>query len=248
MDGNAPRWLAVLLIVFGTAVLGVSIYLERTHLELLQEHPIMVNLLSGMIGFGYSVVLVAFVINGVIRRSRIRSRRPRLYSMRSKAQDIHKELGYAIPADIRTRLGSDDIGPIMSSTNKVAGKPGKEIDLEEIARGTRFFLVEAGKFLERSTQVFELLVVPDDEIANQLTHVSDMLEGIRHWGRYERNPPAGDWRAKPRLDGSDIRQIVVSYSLAVGAIRKLWDLMFANPEIRRAGKPRGFSPPMLTAG
>jgi hypothetical protein len=209
----------------------------------------MVNLLSGMIGFGYSIVLVAFVINGVIRRTRIRSRRPRLYSMRKKAQDIHGELGYSIPADIRTRLGSDDIGPIMSFTSgKVASKPSKEIDLQEIARGTRFFIVEAGKFLERSTQLFELLVVPDDEIANQLTSVSDRLEGLRHWGRFERNPPAGDWRSKPRLDGSDIRQIVVSYSLTVSAIQKLWNLMFANSEIRRAGKPRGFTGPTLTAG
>lgn len=247
MDGKVPRWLAIILILFGTTILGVSVYLERAHLALLQEHPIMVNLLSGMIGFGYSVVLVAFVINGVIRRTRIRSRRPRLYSMRSKAQSIHKELGWSIPADIHTRLHRDDLASISPVRTSTGGRTArKEIDLAEIEQGTRLFLTEAGKFLERATQVFELLVVPDEDIANQLTHVSDNLEDLRPFCQLT-GAPRGDWRSKPHHDDSDIRQIVITYSLTVGAINKLWGLMFANPEIRRAGKPRGFSGPTLTA-
>jgi hypothetical protein len=47
VDGKLPRWIAVILILFGSAILGVSVYLERTQLGLLQAHPIMVNLVSG---------------------------------------------------------------------------------------------------------------------------------------------------------------------------------------------------------
>jgi hypothetical protein len=45
VDSRIPRWFAVILILFGSAVLGLSVYLERSELALLQAHPVMVNLL-----------------------------------------------------------------------------------------------------------------------------------------------------------------------------------------------------------
>jgi hypothetical protein len=242
VDGKLPRWIAVVLILFGSAVLGVSVYLERTQLTLLQAHPIMVNLISGMIGFGYSVVLVAFVINGAIRRSRTRTRQPRLFSMHQKMQTVYGGLGGTIPVDIRARLHSTAMGswyaPLPTGVSNRKGRVvGREINWADIVQGTELFLAEVDRFIEHSTQVFELLVLPDEEIANYLVFVTEELAGLRHVERWNK-APTGTRKSTHRYSDSDIRPVVVRYSLAASSIHKLYKIIAMNPEVRRAIKPK----------
>jgi len=59
MSARLPRKLTVLLLSAGLVLLAVSVYLEITELDLLQRHPILVNLLSGAVGFCFGVVALS---------------------------------------------------------------------------------------------------------------------------------------------------------------------------------------------
>jgi hypothetical protein len=98
---------------------------------------------------------------------------------------------------------------------------GREIDWADIVRGTKLFLTEVDRFIEHSTQVFELLVLPDEEIANYLVFVTEELADLRHVDRW-----------------NEARPLVVRYSLAASSIHKLYKIIAMNPEVRRAIKPK----------
>ncbi|MDF5751765.1 hypothetical protein [Spongiactinospora sp. TRM90649] len=58
MSALPTRLIAVLSVV-AAVIFGLSFYLEEFHLDYLQKHPIMVNLLSGVIGFCTVTIVVS---------------------------------------------------------------------------------------------------------------------------------------------------------------------------------------------
>lgn len=68
MSIKLPRRVGVALAVLGASLLLVSIYLETAHLDLLGRHPILVNLLSGIVGFCFGILALSGVLHGVLRR------------------------------------------------------------------------------------------------------------------------------------------------------------------------------------
>lgn len=69
MNRPLPRLLLVLLGVGATLSFIASLYLESRYLGFLQNHPIMVNLISGVVGFCSASLAVAVGFNWFIRRS-----------------------------------------------------------------------------------------------------------------------------------------------------------------------------------
>jgi len=63
-----PRKLVICLAVLGVLFLVVSIWLEDRHLDYLQAHPIMVNLMSGLVAFCFGILTVAAGFNWVVER------------------------------------------------------------------------------------------------------------------------------------------------------------------------------------
>jgi hypothetical protein len=64
-----PVGLAVTLLLAGTALFALSLYLEFRQLATLQAHPILVNLLSGTVGFCFGVPVLSLFINRVVESS-----------------------------------------------------------------------------------------------------------------------------------------------------------------------------------
>ena len=64
-----PVGLAATLLLAGAALLAVSLYLEFWQLAILQAHPILVNLLSGAVGFCFGVPVLSLFINRVVESS-----------------------------------------------------------------------------------------------------------------------------------------------------------------------------------
>ncbi|MEO3861299.1 hypothetical protein [Acrocarpospora sp. B8E8] len=65
-----PKSLILTLMAVGTVLILISVCLELGYLDLLQSHPILVNLLSGAIGFCWVSVFVATAINWYASRHR----------------------------------------------------------------------------------------------------------------------------------------------------------------------------------
>jgi hypothetical protein len=64
-----PTGLAIMLLAAGTTLFALSLYLEFWQLATLQGHPILVNLLSGAIGFCFGLPVLSLVINRVVESS-----------------------------------------------------------------------------------------------------------------------------------------------------------------------------------
>lgn len=68
MSVKMPGWLLVTLLGSGSVLLGMGLYLEFWQIEVLQAHPIVVNLLSGAIGFCFGIPAISGVIGQVLAR------------------------------------------------------------------------------------------------------------------------------------------------------------------------------------
>lgn len=66
MIKKLPPKLLYGLAIAGFALLSLSVWLELAHLDLLSKHPVLVNLLSGAVGFCFGVLAVALIVNRVI--------------------------------------------------------------------------------------------------------------------------------------------------------------------------------------
>ncbi|GAA1382533.1 hypothetical protein [Catellatospora chokoriensis] len=73
MSQKAPRSLVRALTVLLILSFATSMYLEQRHLQWLQAHPISVNLMSGVVGFSATILVVALVFNWFAERERVAS-------------------------------------------------------------------------------------------------------------------------------------------------------------------------------
>ncbi|WP_033262622.1 hypothetical protein [Amycolatopsis vancoresmycina] len=104
-----PRLLLLLLGAGAVLSFAASLYLEAHYLGFLQNHPIMVNLISGVVGFCTASLVVAVGFNWFVRRSNRRSaiRRGVLedwFSVTSSLSGLSRSLatfGSAKPRDLR---------------------------------------------------------------------------------------------------------------------------------------------------
>lgn len=68
MTGRIPKSLIVALALMGITSLGASIYLESRQLAFLQAHPIMVNLISGVVAFSFGFLALSLGVNWFLQR------------------------------------------------------------------------------------------------------------------------------------------------------------------------------------
>lgn len=71
-----PKALTYGLLVIALASLVFSVYLERTELAYLQAHPVLTNLLSGVVGFAFASFIVTVGFRWFTQRSHINALRP----------------------------------------------------------------------------------------------------------------------------------------------------------------------------
>jgi hypothetical protein len=72
MPARLPKGLIICLVLVAASSFAVSMYLEFFHLDLLERHPISVNLLSGVVGFSTASLTVAIGINLIQRHQVVR--------------------------------------------------------------------------------------------------------------------------------------------------------------------------------
>ena len=70
----------VTLLCAGSVLLGLSVYLELSWLDVLDRHPILVNLLSGAIGFCFGLVVLSAVLASVLDNLQRRAANATVYS------------------------------------------------------------------------------------------------------------------------------------------------------------------------
>jgi uncharacterized membrane protein YqgA involved in biofilm formation len=68
MQQRLPRALLVVLMLIVILTFMGSLYLESEKLALLQAHPIMVNLISGVVGFSSGLLVLSIGLNWFIDR------------------------------------------------------------------------------------------------------------------------------------------------------------------------------------
>ncbi|NUT22501.1 MAG: hypothetical protein HOV77_25295 [Hamadaea sp.] len=100
MSVRLPRSVLITLVTLGTLLLALSVYLELCHLELLSRHPILVNLLSGMVGFCFGVVALSAVLASVLDGAQRREANAALSAQLTQCT-----------AKLQRMLGSLDAGP-----------------------------------------------------------------------------------------------------------------------------------------
>ena len=61
-----PGSLVAFLVAGGAGLLATAVYLERNHLGFLLAHPILANLISGLIGFCFGVVALSVVLGRLV--------------------------------------------------------------------------------------------------------------------------------------------------------------------------------------
>lgn len=71
MSRRAPRVVLWTLVFVLISSFALSVYLEQRALPWLQDHPIMVNLLSGVVGFSAAFLVVALVFNWFAERESV---------------------------------------------------------------------------------------------------------------------------------------------------------------------------------
>jgi hypothetical protein len=67
-----PRNLVFGLVGMALASFAAAVYLEQFQLLFLQRHPIMVNLISGVVSFSVGLLVVSLVIQSILRRDQLR--------------------------------------------------------------------------------------------------------------------------------------------------------------------------------
>jgi hypothetical protein len=72
MDQKAPRSLLWSMALLAAAAFVFSVYLEANQAEWLKSHPIMVNLISGMIGFPVATLTAAVFFNWLVDMDKAR--------------------------------------------------------------------------------------------------------------------------------------------------------------------------------
>ncbi len=88
-----PRALLVGLALLALTSFSVSVYLEFHELDYLQSHPIMVNLISGVVGFSSGFLTLSIVINWLIERKWIIDRLVRLDDAAAKIDEFIAVVG-----------------------------------------------------------------------------------------------------------------------------------------------------------
>jgi hypothetical protein len=71
MNRNLPKPLVIGLLICGLASFALCLFLERKHLSYLDQHPIMTNLLSGVVGFSFASLLLTVGFNWFMQRDRV---------------------------------------------------------------------------------------------------------------------------------------------------------------------------------
>jgi hypothetical protein len=70
-----PLSLIIILAVAALVSSFFAVYAENEHLDFLQNHPIVTNLISGIVGFSFASLTVAIVFNSFVSRSRLKTGR-----------------------------------------------------------------------------------------------------------------------------------------------------------------------------
>jgi hypothetical protein len=72
MDQKAPRSLLWAMALLAVAAFALSIYLEANQADWLKSHPIMVNLISGLVGFPIATLTAAVFFNWLVDKDKAR--------------------------------------------------------------------------------------------------------------------------------------------------------------------------------
>lgn len=75
MPPKLPRPLLLALVIISITSFTLSLYVEIYHLPFLQNHPIMANLLSGVVGFSTAAIVVGIGFNRFHVRANIQASR-----------------------------------------------------------------------------------------------------------------------------------------------------------------------------
>jgi hypothetical protein len=72
MDQRAPRLLLWAMAVLAAGAFALSLYLEANQADWLKSHPIMVNLISGLVGFPVATLTAAIFFNWLVDMDKAR--------------------------------------------------------------------------------------------------------------------------------------------------------------------------------
>jgi hypothetical protein len=78
---------------------ATSIYLEQYHLDFLQNHPISVNLISGVVGFSTGLLVIGLGFNFLVERDRLAKERHAVDDVAQRATSIGRLIWPEIPAN-----------------------------------------------------------------------------------------------------------------------------------------------------
>ncbi|MEV4805292.1 hypothetical protein AB0K18_35285 [Nonomuraea sp. NPDC049421] len=101
-----PLPLRIQALLFATAALSfcLSVHLEQNHLDYLDRHPIMVNLISGVVGFSTATLVISVGFNWYAGKEDKRQRKEHysslIWHLRSFLTYAHAEAWTTIPEDI----------------------------------------------------------------------------------------------------------------------------------------------------
>lgn len=129
MAHKLPKSLIVILSLIAATSLLASMYLELYELEFLQQHPISVNLMSGVVGFSTGIVVIAVGFNWFISREE-RSKRFRVWD-KALRQFTASALGLT---RVLERLALEAGYPYGRHLNLVPDQPPMEDELLELRR------------------------------------------------------------------------------------------------------------------
>ena len=73
MPQRLPKTLIAALALAAFTSLAFSVYMEQYHLNMLQDHPVLTNLLSGLTGFSFASLAVAVGFSWFVAKEKIKS-------------------------------------------------------------------------------------------------------------------------------------------------------------------------------
>ncbi|WP_336205236.1 hypothetical protein [Nonomuraea sp. LPB2021202275-12-8] len=106
-----PTRLIIALTAVSVTSFTFSLYLEIFHLNLLQEHPVMVNLLSGIVGFSTATVVIGVGFNRYTKKHAT----DQVLACHSDLQAVATEMLQAAPKEFWKKLPQALAGRLMDA-------------------------------------------------------------------------------------------------------------------------------------